>query len=82
MAGKLMAGRWNRKAAYFLAINFPAFHPAGGSKPGNGKMTERWLTEKWESGTAYLPVTSFPVTPGARALPHSWHFSAREIPGS
>ena len=27
-----MAGRWNRKAAYFLAINFPAFHPAGGRK--------------------------------------------------
>src|SRR5207249_1109862 len=29
---KLMTGRWNRKAAYFLAINFPAFHPAGGRK--------------------------------------------------
>jgi len=31
-----MAGRWNRKASYFLAVNFPAFHPAGGRKDKAG----------------------------------------------
>ena len=56
---KLMAGRWNRKAAYFLAINFPAFHPAGGrrDKDENADLKRSdGVVEYWSFQSSNAPL--------------------------